>query len=51
MQRFRVSGVEKPLARWSIVNERLFHLLSHTELMRLHVWSGLQVMVPLPLTS
>lgn len=27
-----------------------FHLLSHTELMRLQVWSGLQVMVPLPLT-
>lgn len=28
----------------------IVHLLSHTELMRVQVWSGLQVMVPLPLT-
>lgn len=28
-----------------------FHLLSQTELARLQVWSGLQVMVPLPLAS
>lgn len=28
----------------------IFHLLSHAELMELQVWSGLQVMEPLPLT-